>query len=292
MGKRCNTLLAVVLTGMVCSGCQQIWDTGVGNGGLQRTAAAADIQALPAEITSADTKCGDAAAREVRLDTAAGETRPWYTVEGDILSIVEEGAYVLRGKWNGGIRVSVYDDELVHLILDNAEIENDKGPAVLVENADKVVITLAEGTQNTLSDGAGYDGEAEACLYSVADLTINGHGKLHVYGYRHDAIRSKDCLKIVESDVSVRAKNNGIRGNDGVIIKDSQVEVESEGTGIVSKGGRDYVILEGGRCQVTSGENAISADVYVAASACELQLYAVMETIRCGGIKEVDEGYR
>lgn len=158
---------------------------------------------------------------------------------------------MLKGSLNGGIYISVYDDEIVHLILTGVEIINENGPAIYVEKAGKAVITMSEETENTLSDGAEYAGSQEACVFSNADLTINGAGILNVYGHYHDAIRSKDCLKLIETNVFVRAKNNGIRGNDGVVIKDSRGQIESEGTGILSKGGMNFVVVEGGNCKMS-----------------------------------------
>lgn len=83
------------------------------------------------------------------------------------------------------------------IVLDGVTIHNEGGPAIQVDQADKVFLTLADGSTNVLSDGASYalaEGEDEpyAALYSKDDLTINGSGALEVTGnYRH-AIASKD----------------------------------------------------------------------------------------------------
>ena len=271
---------------MALSGCGQLLNAQVGS---PQTEEAKNMgQTVFVEITKADKNIDYKDFQEILLDAQSRVTEEGYTWEDNLLYIYSAGTYVLRGNLDGGVQVRVYDDELVHLIFENVEIKNDDGPAIYVEEADKVIITLAEGSENILSDGAEYAGDKEACIFSNTDLTINGPGMLYVYGYYHDAIRSKDCIKLVETSVSVRSKNNGVRGNDGVIIQDSQVQVESEGTGIMSKSGKNFVVIEGGSCQVTAGEHAVSAGCYVSISGCETSLYSVMEAVQCDGIKEID----
>lgn len=56
---------------------------------------------------------------------------------------------------------------------------------LLVENADKCFVTLAEGSQNALSDGEAYQLEGEddnrdAVVFSRDDLAFNGTGALSV----------------------------------------------------------------------------------------------------------------
>ena len=46
------------------------------------------------------------------------------------------------------------DAATVLLVLNGADITNTTGAAIYVANAEKVVITLAEGTQNYVADGA------------------------------------------------------------------------------------------------------------------------------------------
>ena len=64
---------------------------------------------------------------------------------------------------------------------------NTTSAPIYVSNADKVVITLAEGTENVVTDGDSYlladaaatdaaSAEPNATIFSKADLTINGSG--------------------------------------------------------------------------------------------------------------------
>lgn len=109
-------------------------------------------------------------------------------VNGTILTIEQEGTYVLSGSCEEGqIIVNVSDTEKVQLILKNLELHCDKQSPLYIKKADKVFLTLEEGTKNSLSDGEEYILEEEnnnldGVIFSKADLTINGSGRLEVIG--------------------------------------------------------------------------------------------------------------
>ena len=41
----------------------------------------------------------------------------------------------------------------MQIVLNGVDIKCADGPAILIENADKTLITLAEGSENTVADG-------------------------------------------------------------------------------------------------------------------------------------------
>ncbi len=83
---------------------------------------------------------------------------------------------------DGRIVVDTQDEEAVRLVLNGADISCSDSSAIYVKNAGKAVIILAEGTENSLSDGTEYvyddaqEEEPSAALFSKSDLTINGRG--------------------------------------------------------------------------------------------------------------------
>ena len=106
--------------------------------------------------------------------------------DGD-LTITKAGTYILSGEYKGMIVVEAGEEDKVQLVLENATITNENGPAIYVRSADKVFLTAAEGTVNTISDGSDYtltDGDAtlDAAVFSRDDLTINGAGSLTING--------------------------------------------------------------------------------------------------------------
>ena len=89
----------------------------------------------------------------------------------DELTITKAGVYILSGSYEGMITVDAGDEDKVQIVLSNADLSNPDGPAIYVRNADKVFLTAAEGTENSISDGAEYtleDGDTtlDAAVFS------------------------------------------------------------------------------------------------------------------------------
>ena len=102
-------------------------------------------------------------------------------LNGGTLTITGEGVYVLNGDFVMQIAVNAGDKAKVQIVLNGADIASPTGPAILVESADKVFITAAEGTQNRLADTAERsDVTLDAAVFSRADLCLNGTGALTV----------------------------------------------------------------------------------------------------------------
>lgn len=202
----------------------------------------------------------------------------------------------LSGSLEGQVVIDAEEDELVHLYLDGVEITSPNGPALWVQEAAKVVVTLVSDTENVLADFPDYTDfeETPACLYSVCDLTLNGGGALQVFGYHEDGIRSKDRIKVLDCALSVQAKGDGIRGNDGIYMQRAFVSVESEKNGLrtVDQGAdeRGVIEIDGGALSVIAGKNGIcsAADVYVYHGQCSLN--AVEETVKAEGTTYIADG--
>lgn len=279
-----------VINMVLLSGCGAFWEMPVRAGVSENKEAELTKGNGEYEITDRDYDTSKSGAVEISLENPEEGGGDGYSCEGREIIIHAGGKYVIRGKLdNGSLTINVFEDEIVHLILDNAEIKAGHGAAIYVEQADKVILTAGEGTMNVLSDGMKYAEAQKACLFSSADLTINGGGSLAVYAYYADGVRSKDQIKIVDTDLYVKAKDDGIRGNDGVILTGSVTEVECEGTGIISGSEKDMIIMQGGSCKVTAGKNAVAANKYVSIRDCQTDLYSVWEAIQCNGIRDIEE---
>ncbi|MEZ4594565.1 MAG: carbohydrate-binding domain-containing protein, partial [Chloroflexota bacterium] len=75
-------------------------------------------------------------------------------VNGSSVTIISAGTYSLSGTLNNGqILVETTDEDPVLLILNGVNITYATSAPIYVSNAEKVVITLAEGTQNVVTDG-------------------------------------------------------------------------------------------------------------------------------------------
>lgn len=186
------------------------------------------------------------------------------------LTISQEGTYIFTGRLQDfTIVIAAGDEDKVQLVLNNAEISNSRGPALYIRSADKVFITLPEGTENILSDGSAYsltDNEStlDAAIFSKADLCINGSGQMAVTGnYRHGIV-SKDDLVIVSSALSITARENGLEGKDCVKISGADITIQAGADGIQSDNAaeshRGFIYLTGCSLNITAGNDGIQAE--------------------------------
>jgi hypothetical protein len=223
----------------------------------------------------------------------------------DTYQITEGGTYRLSGDYTGQIQVEA-DDDMVQLILDDASIHSENSAAISVESADKLILILADGSENSLSDADDYsfdsdEDEPNATLFSKSDLTIysEGSGTLTVIGNYNDAIASKDGLIFYQADVALSAVDDGVRGKDYVVIQDSDIVIEAEGDGIKSDGANDLstgvISINGGTIQVDSAQDAIVAEKEVVIEAGVVELvsgdgsaYSVNEEQSQKGIKATE----
>ena len=193
------------------------------------------------------------------------------SLDGGVLTIREEGVYLLTGDFAGQILVNAGEEAHVRLILAGVTLHDAMAPLYIV-SADKVVLTLAEGTENTVSDSTSYvfaDGEDEpdAAIFSKEDLTINGTGSLTVTGNYQDGIVSKDDLKIVNGTIRVSAVHNGIKGKDSLSVRGGVIAVTAGNDAMKasndSEETRGWVIFEGGDTAISAGDDAIHAETWL-----------------------------
>jgi len=188
------------------------------------------------------------------------------------VSITEEGVYVLSGSLSEGMVIVDADDTAkVQLILDNAEISNSSGAAIYVRQADKVFITLAEGTVNTLSGGDSYvsvdDNNIDGIIFSKCDLVINGEGSLSITAATGHGIVSKDDLKVTGGTITINAPGHGLTGKDSVRIAGGTLNITSGKDGIHSENAdneeKGFVYIADGSIALVSDGDGISAGAYL-----------------------------
>ena len=182
---------------------------------------------------------------------------------GGDLTITAAGVYILSGSYeNQMITVRAGEEDKVQIVLNNAQIMNADGPAILVGSADKVFLTAAEGSENSISDGAGYmlsegDTSVDAAVFSKADLTINGSGSLSITGNNKHAVVSKDDLVVTAKNLSVSSAASALTGKDAVTLSDAYVSIQAGTDGIHSEG---TVSILGGSLSAQCGDDAVHAD--------------------------------
>lgn len=179
------------------------------------------------------------------------------------IHIVKGGDYLLHGNYADTIYISA-NEYPVHLFFDGVNIESSRNNAIYIESASKVVITCLQGTVNNISDNAYYQDSNElACVFSESDITFNGEGTIDILGICDDGIHSKDSIKVLNANMNVHSKGNGIKGNDGIYIDGSTLIVEAEKSGLLTskyvKGKKGNIEISDSNITVIGGEYCVSS---------------------------------
>lgn len=269
-----------------------------------------DIDGMDFEYTDRDKDASyDAASATTIALTGSGATvtGEGAQADGSTVTITAAGTYIVSGELaDGSLVVNVSDQDKVQVVLDGAIIRHGDGAAFEVQQADKVFLTLADGSQNTLADGMAYtlaEGEDEpnAALFSKDDLTINGTGALTIEGnYRH-GVNSKDDLVITGGVITVTAVEDGLRGKDCVKIADGAFAVTAGGDGVKSSNDEDptrgFVAIDGGTFALDVQDDGIQAATYLriaggegAIRAADHALRSEVEAAMTGGEFTVEAG--
>ena len=180
------------------------------------------------------------------------------TVDAGTITITEPGSYRLTGTLSDGqLIVDTATEGTVTLILDGVTISSSTTAAIAVSSAEAVEVVLADGSENTLSDASAYadDAEANAALYSSADLTITGSGALTVHGNGNDGIASQDGLVISSGTITVEAADDGIRGKDYLVVDGGSVDVAESEEGLEGA----TILINGGSTSVVARDDGINA---------------------------------
>ena len=208
------------------------------------------------------------------------------TLEGDSASVVGNGAYAWDGSVtigasgtyvvsgtldDGSIVVDANDNSKVWILLDGVTIYNDDDACIIVDQADKVFLTLADGSTNTLTCGdtmgeSAMEDNTDGAIFAHDDLTINGAGSLDIKaGYKH-GVSANDDLVITGGKVSVDAAKDGLHANDSLRICNAAIDVVAgdDGFAVDNEGG--YLYVESGDVNIECADEGMAAvgDVDVA----------------------------
>ena len=188
--------------------------------------------------------------------------------DGDAVEITGEGTYIISGTLtNGRIIINAKDSDKIQLVLNGANINCDTGAAIYVKQADKVFITLAPSSENTLSNKREFvavdDNNIDSVIFSKSDLTLNGSGKLTVNAAYGHGIVSKDDLVLTGGEYSITSEKQALSGKDSIRVADGTYTLNagkdglhSENTDDTSKG---FIYIANGTFDITCDCDGIDA---------------------------------
>lgn len=199
-------------------------------------------------------------------DGIAGETAG-VAINGQTMTITAEGTYIFSGTLSEGQIVVDADNAKVQIVFDNVDITCASSAAVYVKSAEKVFVTLAEGSQNTLRNTDEYvaidDNNIDAVIFAKSDLTLNGTGSLTIVSAEGHGIVSKDDLKITGGTYDITAAGHALSGKDSVRIADGTFILTAEKDGIHAENADDeekgYIYIADGDFTITSDGDGMDA---------------------------------
>ena len=229
------------------------------------------------------------------------------TVDGGIVTITAAGSYSLSGVLaDGQVVVDTEDAGLVTLILNGVDISSSTSAPVNVVNAEAVTITLADGTQNTLTDGAAYvyasadEDEPNAALFSNDDLTIDGSGSLTVTANYNDGISSDDSLTISGTPtITVSAVDDAIQVSTVFTMLDGSLDLVAGGGSsatlsedLSGKGIKadEMIDIEGGSITIDAADDAIRSETDLILNDGAIVITAIGKAIHASYNLEVNGG--
>ncbi|MDE6566867.1 MAG: carbohydrate-binding domain-containing protein [Lachnospiraceae bacterium] len=221
---------------------------------------------------------------QLKGNSAACSSKAVQISDGTV-TITEEGTYILSGTLDDGmIIVNADKSDKIQLFLNNVTIHSKSCAPIYVLQSDKVFITMADGSTNTLSNGGSFtaidENKIDAVIFSKEDVTLNGAGTLVVTSPAGHGIVSKDSLKITSGSYDINCSSHAISSKDDVCITNSDFTITSGKDGIHAENADDaskgYVYIQSGTLHISAEGDGISA------SSC-LQIEDGSFVIKAGG---------
>ena len=287
-----KVVLAFLLTGaLVLSGCSKTNNSNETSSGSTSTDSSAQGIDVSNMFSDRDKEIGydEENSTVIKLsDDSTTCDSDAVQISGNTVTIIDEGPYILSGTLTDGmVIVDAEDTDKVQLVLDGVDITSAESAAIYVREADKVFITTASDSQNTLTNGGTYtaidDNNIDAAIFSKSDLTLNGAGSLTITAKAGHGVVSKDDLVLTSRTYQIDAASHGLSGKDSVRIASGSYTIVSGKDGIHAENADDtslgFVYLADGTFDITSGGDGISAGNW-------LQADGGVYTVKAGGGSE------
>lgn len=228
------------------------------------------------------------------------------SISDSVITISEEGTYILSGSLTEGrIVVDAGDTDKLQLVLDNAEVNCSTSAALYVKQADKVFVTLAEGSDNYLSNQEDFiaidENNIDAVIFAKDDLTLNGTGSLSITAAYGHGIVSKDDLVLTGGNYQITAADHALSGKDSVRIAEGNFLLSSGKDGIQADYNEDteeassdrergFIYIAGGEFQIAAGDDGMQASSFAQIADGKIQIEASDDGIHADSEASVHNG--
>ena len=190
------------------------------------------------------------------------------SISGTTIVLKEEGTYIFSGTLdNGRIVVDADKDAKPHLVFNGVSISSQTTAPLYVLEADKVFVTLAEGTTNTLANTGSFsdsdNSKIDGTVFSKQDLTFNGNGSLSVTSSSGHGIVCKDDLVFAGGTYTIESASHGLDANDSIRIANSNLSLTTGKDGLHAKNSDDttlgFIYIKDGTLNIQAEGDGISA---------------------------------
>lgn len=183
-------------------------------------------------------------------------------INGSTVTITKDAAYLVSGTLEDGMLiVDAEDTAKMQIVFNGVNITSSTCAALYILEADKVFLTLADGSENSLNNGGEFvaidENNIDAALFSKQDLTLNGQGSLSVTSPAGHGIVCKDDLVLTSGTYSISSASHGIDANDSVRLANASVTISAGKDGIHAENSDDAAL---GFIYASSGSVAIEAE--------------------------------
>ena len=287
-----SILLILALTLSLLAGCDSnsqdnTDENGIVNGGENSTSTPVDVDFSQTDsdmFTERDNIADYDESKAVTIQlngTTATASSDSVMISGSTVQITEEATYVISGSLTDGmIVVNAKDTAKLQLVFNGVSITSKTSAALYILEADKVFVTLAEGTSNTLANGGSFaatdDNNIDGALFSKQDLTLNGKGSLTVTSPAGHGIVCKDDLVVTDGTYTVNSSSHGLDANDSVRIANANLIIDAgkdaihcENTEDTAKG---FIYISSGSIKAEAEGDGIAASAYLQIEGGEIDL--------------------
>ena len=205
--------------------------------------------------------------RDLTQTADLSEAKSYTVADNTDITIDSAGVYVFTGTAKEmSIIVDAASVDKVQIVLNGVDITNTSKPAIYVKSADKVFVTTASGSDNTVSVTGAFtsdgDTNTDAAIFSKDDLVLNGLGALTVYS-SDNGVSSKDDLKITGGTITVDCAADGFEANDSIAVADGKITVNTDKDAFHAENDEDntagYIYICGGTFDIIAGGDGAQA---------------------------------
>ncbi|MCR5313545.1 MAG: carbohydrate-binding domain-containing protein [Bacteroidaceae bacterium] len=184
-----------------------------------------------------------------------------FTTNGAHLTVnaTKKAEFILTGSASDG-SFKIYSDSKFEVQLNGLTLTNPQGAAINSQSKKRMFLDVANGTTNSLCDGASYvtvdEEDMKGTIFSEGQIAVSGTGSLNITAKGKNGIASDQYIRVRKNtNIQITSSGtNGVKANDAIIIDGGVMNISvsaAGGKGLTTDG---YFEQNGGRVTaITTG---------------------------------------